>query len=171
MSLLPYSPEKMKLILDSPEQALKFGQALASCLCQENCFPPLLFQGELGVGKTTIIRGIVASLPHGDEAEVSSPSFNIVNIYPTEPEVAHFDLYRLQTCGLDEGMEEYLYSGQYFILMEWSEYLPEDLWPEDYVLISLSYCTKGRKMDIKAKGSGEKIYTCLQNWDVRGLEG
>ncbi|WP_457570909.1 tRNA (adenosine(37)-N6)-threonylcarbamoyltransferase complex ATPase subunit type 1 TsaE [Desulfovulcanus sp.] len=155
----------MKLVLDSPEQALEFGQMLASCLCQENCFPPILFQGELGVGKTTIIRGIVAGLPHGDEAEVSSPSFNIVNIYPTKPEVAHFDLYRLQACASDQdadAMEEYFFSDQYLVLMEWSEYMPDYLWPENYLLISLSYHTKGREMDIIPKGIGEKIYSCLK---------
>ena len=155
----------MKLILDSPEQALEFGQALGSCLCRENCFPPILFQGELGVGKTTIIRGIVASLPHGDEAEVSSPSFNIINIYPTNPETAHFDLYRLHTCASEhdaDAMEEYFFTGQYLILMEWSEYMPDYLWPEDYLLVSLSYHTKGREMDIIPGGRGEKIYSCLK---------
>ena len=157
----------MKVLLNSPDQALTFGQVIASCLCQENYFPPILFQGELGVGKTTIIRGIVYGLPHGDEAEVSSPSFNIVNIYPTKPETAHFDLYRLENLFAEHDwaeLEESLLNPDYLILMEWSEYMPDFLWPEDYLLISLSYHTEGREMDLIPGGRGEKIYSCLLNF-------
>ena len=59
-------------------------------------------EGELGAGKTTLVRGLVEALPGGQDAEVASPSFNLVNLYPTQPETAHVDLYRCEGAPLDD---------------------------------------------------------------------
>jgi tRNA threonylcarbamoyladenosine biosynthesis protein TsaE len=67
----------------------------------------VLLRGDLGSGKTTFVRGLVAALPGGEEAEVASPSFNLVNVYPTRPEVVHMDLYRLRGGEAGELFEEY----------------------------------------------------------------
>ena len=57
--------------------------------------PVILLMGDLGAGKTTLIRFLVEALPGGENAEVASPSFTLCNVYPTTPKVQHFDLYRL----------------------------------------------------------------------------
>jgi tRNA threonylcarbamoyladenosine biosynthesis protein TsaE len=132
-------------------RTLCFGKCLAETFRILDKYPALLFSGPLGAGKTTMIRGIVRAMPGGHEAEVSSPSFNILNIYPTRPETAHFDLYRTSGTGLDPESEDVLLDEGMFIVVEWSEFLPEYLWPEDFILIELSLQGKARaaRMTIK----------------------
>ena len=97
----------------------------------------LLFYGEMGAGKTTLIKALCQQL--GVEGSVSSPTFSIVNEYATKNgRVYHFDFYRLktQTEALDMGYEEYFYSGDYCFI-EWPEKIP-DLLPESYISIHIS---------------------------------
>jgi len=96
-----------------------------------------LFYGEMGAGKTTLIKALCQQL--GVEGAVSSPTFSIVNEYAGKNgRVYHFDFYRLktQTEALDMGYEEYFYSGDYCFI-EWPEKIP-DLLPENYVSIAIS---------------------------------
>lgn len=91
------------------------------------------FHGELGAGKTTLIKALCAEL--GVAAGTSSPSFAIVNEYRTasgEP-IYHFDLYRLRNAEELEsiGFVEYVDSGHY-CFVEWPE-LAEHLLPPDTV--------------------------------------
>lgn len=75
----------------------------------------VLFEGELGAGKSTFIRGIVRAL--GYDGTVRSPSYNLVQFFPTEPPILHADLYRvLNWEGL--GIEEYL--STHICLIEWA---------------------------------------------------
>ena len=81
----------------------------------------LLFIGEMGVGKTTLIREVVKAL--GYKEDVSSPTFSIVNEYEIEDGlVYHFDFYRIknETEAFDIGFEDYIYSGQWCFI-EWPE--------------------------------------------------
>ncbi len=81
----------------------------------------ILFYGEMGVGKTTLIKEICQRL--GVKENVSSPTFGIVNSYlGLEGEVYHFDAYRIESKSdaIDLGIEEYLYSGNW-CLIEWPE--------------------------------------------------
>ena len=95
----------MQLILKSIEDTSRLATTLVTCLQQMDHFPAILLEGDLGSGKTTMTRMIVRLLPGGDQAEVSSPSFNVMNVYPTLPETAHFDFYRMEGLGLDGTME------------------------------------------------------------------
>lgn len=95
-----------------------------------------LFYGEMGAGKTTLIKALCQQL--GVEGAVSSPTFSIVNEYASNNgRVYHFDFYRLknQTEALDMGYEEYFYSGDYCFI-EWPERIP-DLLPESYISVSI----------------------------------
>ncbi|MDR0954507.1 MAG: tRNA (adenosine(37)-N6)-threonylcarbamoyltransferase complex ATPase subunit type 1 TsaE [Rikenellaceae bacterium] len=80
------------------------------------------FYGEMGAGKTTLIRAICERL--GVQDNVNSPTFSIVNEYRTEAgePIFHFDFYRIDRPeeALDFGSEEYLSSG-YRCLIEWPE--------------------------------------------------
>lgn len=81
-----------------------------------------LFYGEMGAGKTTIIREIVSALGY-DQAH--SPTFALVNTYPTSPSVFHLDLYRLTTphalFSLD--IDRYLDDSSAVTFIEWPERL------------------------------------------------
>ena len=84
-----------------------------------------LFSGELGAGKTTLIKAVCAAL--GVRSHMASPTFSIVNEYHTgdgEP-VYHFDFYRLknENEALDVGVDEYLDSGKYCFI-EWPDRIP-----------------------------------------------
>ena len=89
------------------------------------------FEGNLGSGKTTLIKGICQGL--GIEEPVTSPTFTLVNEYQGRLPVYHFDFYRIDDAGelLDLGLEEYFY-GQGVCLIEWPEqvqaWLPDDHW-------------------------------------------
>ncbi len=81
----------------------------------------LLFYGDMGVGKTTLIKEIAKQL--GSANLVSSPTFSIVNEYPVQNGVIyHFDFYRLEDEkeALDLGAEEYFYSDNWNFI-EWPE--------------------------------------------------
>ena len=92
------------------------------------------FYGQMGAGKTTLIREIVVLL--GSSDVVTSPTFALVNQYSTEEGEAiyHFDFYRINRLeeAFDLGYEEYFYSGD-LCLIEWSEKIGE-LLPEDDVM-------------------------------------
>lgn len=96
----------------------------------------VLLKGEMGVGKTTLIKSMCAEL--GIEDDITSPTFSLVNEYssPNGP-VYHFDLYRLKNVEelYDIGYEEYLYSG-YLCLVEWPE-MAMDLMPTEHTLVEI----------------------------------
>lgn len=81
----------------------------------------VLFFGDMGSGKTTLIKAILKRL--GCKAEISSPTFSIVNEYELHSGIAyHFDFYRIEdeNEAFDIGLEEYLYSGNWCFI-EWPE--------------------------------------------------
>lgn len=102
--------------------------------------------GDLGAGKTTLIKGFCAALGVKDQA--SSPSFAIVNEYRSldGSPVYHFDLYRLKHASELEGIgfEEYLDSGAYCFI-EWPE-LAEGALPPDAVHLHLEVQPDGSRL-------------------------
>ena len=80
--------------------------------------------GDLGAGKTAFVRGMARGM--GLDAHVSSPTFTIVNEYPGERELIHFDMYRLASADelFDIGWEDYLNRGA-VCAVEWSENVRE----------------------------------------------
>lgn len=95
-----------------------------------------LFKGELGAGKTTLIKELCKSLGVADS--MSSPTYSIVNEYRSAIDVVyHFDLYRLKNMEecLDIGFEEYVNSGNYCFI-EWPE-VAMPLMPDKYVEVNI----------------------------------
>lgn len=84
-----------------------------------------LFHGEMGAGKTTLIKAIAKAM--GVEDAVSSPTFSIVNEYWINPQkkIFHFDFYRIknEAEAWDIGTEEY-FDSEHFCFVEWSEKIP-----------------------------------------------
>ena len=105
----------------SPEETLAFGRELAREL-QPPCW--VLLEGELGSGKTTLAKGMVAGLGAAREEEVTSPSFTLVHEYGRAPKVYHIDLYRIEgaaelaTLGLED-----LWDEGAIVIVEWGEKL------------------------------------------------
>ena len=88
-----------------------------------------LFDGEMGSGKTTLIKEIVKLL--GAEDQANSPTFAIVNEYHTpDKKIYHFDLYRLKHAeeALDFGIEEYFDNPDAYVFIEWADII-ENLLP------------------------------------------
>jgi len=104
----------------------------------------LLFHGEMGAGKTTLIKALCKEL--GVTENVTSPTFSIVNEYtiPTG-KIYHFDFYRLknQTEALDMGCEEYFYSGDYCFI-EWPGMIP-DLIPDGHIDINIKVLPNNKR--------------------------
>lgn len=98
----------------------------------------VLFYGEMGVGKTTLIKEIVKQL--GVLDTVTSPTFSLVNEYHTknDEKVYHFDFYRIdnEEEAMDMGIEEYFYSNNW-CLVEWPNKV-ENLLPLKSVSISIT---------------------------------
>lgn len=95
-----------------------------------------LFYGEMGAGKTTLIKSLCEVL--GVQEPTSSPTFSIVNEYEGRQNlIYHFDFYRLkdESEALDLGYEEYFYSGEY-CFVEWPEKI-SSLLPANYLKISI----------------------------------
>jgi len=91
----------------------------------------LLLDGDMGSGKTTLIKAMVKQLGSDDEA--NSPTFAIVNEYRTPDfPIYHFDLYRLNDFyeALDFGIEEYLSQPDAYVFIEWADIIAEIL-PEN----------------------------------------
>ncbi len=118
-----------------------------------DAYPALLLDGGLGAGKTTFTRGAVQALPGGDEAEVASPSFNYLNVYPTEPETYHFDFYRLQDRGLDDELFCALHEPARLIIAEWAAYCRSGDLPGDHLAVRFSVVPGGREAAVQAHGA------------------
>lgn len=106
-----------EVITNSEQETEAFGRKLAGEIA-----PPavLCLYGELGAGKTALVRGLAEGL--GLDCTVSSPTFTIVNEYLGERELIHFDMYRLSSADelFDIGWEDYLRRNA-ILAVEWSE--------------------------------------------------
>ena len=147
------SSPSLSLRLPDEAATLALGRALAAILADAAMQASLLLRGDLGSGKTTLVRGLAGALPGGDDAEVASPSFNIVNVYPTRPEMFHVDLYRIP--GGDPSVEEHLEAAaenDAIVVVEWAEYLPRDLQPPHRLECDWLPATTGRVCRMTAFG-------------------
>jgi len=142
----------VEIYLPDTEATLDLGIFLANAIKKVPNPPSLLLQGDLGSGKTTLVRGFVESLPGSEMAEVSSPSFNIFNLYPTTPPVAHFDLYRLEGMPPDDSLFEQLEDPETITIIEWIQFLDRALWPDEALLFQWSPSETGRNLTLHAMG-------------------
>lgn len=118
-----------EIITHSAEETTEWGRELARRLK-----PPVLvlLSGDLGSGKTTLTKGIVAGLGAAAENDVTSPTFTLVHVYGDARKVYHGDLYRIEnfhdfeTLGLED-----LFATPSVVILEWSERFPlKSPWPQ-----------------------------------------
>lgn len=119
-----------EVVTQSAEETQAWGREFANQLQA----PVLVaLSGELGSGKTTLTKGIVAGLGAAEEDDVTSPTFTLIHVYGggNRPKVVHADLYRIE--GLPDfetlGMED-LFEKPGIAILEWPERLPvRAAWP------------------------------------------
>ena len=107
-----------EFISNSSEETLEIASNFAKTLSRGDI---VLLDGDLGAGKTVFVKGVANAFSNGKVIAVS-PTFVIVNVYDTDPEIYHFDLYRINDVSeLDAiGAEEYFY-GDGISFVEWPE--------------------------------------------------
>jgi tRNA threonylcarbamoyladenosine biosynthesis protein TsaE len=143
------APVFREVVTDSAEETVEFGRQLA-----KQIKPPclILLEGELGSGKTTLVKGMVVGLGAAREEEVTSPSFTLVHEYGHERKVYHVDLYRIEgardfaSLGLDELFEE-----NATVIVEWGERISDNV-PGLKWRIRLEYMTSDKRR-ITVEGS------------------
>ena len=106
------------VVTNSPAETEAEGERLGGLLRQGDL---LLLKGDLGAGKTTFVRGVARGA--GSSAQVASPTFQLVRVYPGRLQLAHVDLYRVEAGGqlADLGLDELLDQGA--VVVEWGDRL------------------------------------------------
>ena len=138
------------LFLSSPRETESFGYSIGQLLHGGEV---LALIGELGVGKTALVRGIVAGLGV-PAASVTSPTFTIVHEYQGRLPVVHVDLYRLQKSEEIEsiGLSDY-FADDAVVAIEWADRFPRFL-PEDRLEVKFAHRTRTtRRVRMEARGS------------------
>ena len=100
----------------------------------------VLLEGELGAGKTVFVKGVLTALDY-DAAEVTSPTFALVNVYAARIKVYHLDLYRLNAnvgTAYAVGLDEILQDETAAVLIEWAQRLTDFSLPENTIKISIA---------------------------------
>jgi tRNA threonylcarbamoyladenosine biosynthesis protein TsaE len=146
----------MKVELPDAEATTRLGQVIAPLLAPGDS---LLLYGPLGMGKSTLARGLIRALTTPDE-DVPSPTFTLVQFYESDPPVAHFDLYRLTRpeeafeVGLDEALDDGC------AIIEWPERLgeaPGRFLGPDRLVIEISEQGDGRLASVSGAGRWEDL--------------
>lgn len=130
-------------VLPDAAATTRLGAAIAPLLAATET---VLLYGPLGMGKSTLARGLIRAMTRPDE-DVPSPTFTLVQFYDSDPPVAHFDLYRLTRPdeAAEIGLDEALDLG--CAVIEWPERLGDDpahwLGP-DRLVVTLAEAGEGR---------------------------
>ena len=119
-------------VSNSAEETMELGKKIAGAAPNGSTF---CFTGDLGAGKTTLVRGIAQAL--NIKSVVQSPTFNIMKIYfdGVKP-LIHIDAYRLADINTDIGLDEYIGYETGLTVIEWPEFI-RDLIPENTVTIEI----------------------------------
>ncbi|MDP3801475.1 tRNA (adenosine(37)-N6)-threonylcarbamoyltransferase complex ATPase subunit type 1 TsaE [Brevundimonas sp.] len=144
--------EARERVLPDAGATARLGAAIAPLLAPGEA---VLLYGPLGMGKSTLARGMIRALTRPDE-DVPSPTFTLVQFYESDPPVAHFDLYRLtrpeeaSEIGLDEALDHGC------AIIEWPERLGDDparwLGP-DILTVTLAEQGEGRVATVSGAGA------------------
>jgi len=149
--------ESMEIRVTGRDQTIKLGEIIGKSLEPGSI---LALKGELGAGKTVLVKGIARGL--GVDEEPNSPTFVIMNAYDGEKPLYHFDLYRVEDP--DElrgiGYEEFLF-GDGVSAVEWADRI-EEIFPEYTIYIEIALPESDEEgsetiRDIKIEGNREWV--------------
>ncbi len=129
----------------SAEETIAIGRKLAEQI-KGGAF--IALHGDLGAGKTTLIKGLAAGLCGQAERGVNSPTFTYLHIYPGIVPLFHFDLYRIkdEEQFLQLGFLDYFEAGG-VCCVEWAERIPT-LLPEKRINITICHTADGRDITV-----------------------
>lgn len=137
---------------NSPDATVVLGEHIAGALERGDV---LALYGDLGAGKTHLVKGIARGFGV-DPEEVTSPTFTLIQEYATDPPLYHLDVYRIEhTAELERmGVDEYLH-GNGICVVEWPERM-EDMLPTHSIRLRLSHVDSvRRRVELVTIGSGE----------------
>ncbi len=152
----PHDSAKQARFLPDEAATLALGRELSNVLVPGLA---IWLQGDLGAGKTTLVRGLLRGL--GYEGRVKSPTFTLVELYPLSSfNLYHFDLYRFADPGewADAGFREY-FNDQSICLVEWPE-KGGDFLPRPDLEVRLDLAGEGRRVELA--GVTEAGRRCMQ---------
>ncbi len=132
----------MEFLTQSAEETIELGKKIGSKLKPGAIVG---FYGELGSGKTTMIKGICLGLGVKEQDIVKSPSFVMISEYKGNCPIFHIDLYRIKDIGEIHsiGLDDYLY-GNGICLIEWAEKVENEL-PENIIKIRLEVLEQNKR--------------------------
>ena len=142
------------MIINSLDQLNQISLKIIDKVNEEDCI--LLF-GEIGVGKTTLVRALINNLQNQnkeDETEVVSPTFNIIYEYEIGIfKIMHYDLYRLKNTQDIKQLDIFDQSLKTIRIIEWPELIQTSV--KDKLEINFKYVAKENERDVKLKGYGK----------------
>ena len=148
-----------RTVLRSPQQTHRLGQCLGTLLQGGDV---LALFGELGTGKTSLVRGIADGLG-AEPTAVSSPTFTLIHEYRGRLPLIHTDLYRLTAAQLeDTGLGDYL-DGHTVTAIEWADRWGEGLPPDRLEIHLTHHPPAARRAMLTAKGpSSSRLLIALR---------
>ena len=132
----------MKLATSAESETIRLGEILGRSLRAGDL---VLLYGELGAGKTTLVRGMARAV--GYRGRVSSPTFALAHVYRgARLTLHHLDLYRLRDGQTDElGLDELLNDPRGAVVVEWPQ---AARWPKRRVEVRLAHAKRGRRIGV-----------------------
>jgi tRNA threonylcarbamoyladenosine biosynthesis protein TsaE len=145
-----------RYVTHSPEETIEFGRALAARL-----HPPklVLLRGDLGAGKTTMVKGIAEAFDAASQDDVTSPTFTLIHEYRApRMSVYHIDLYRIETERelATLGLEEILNDPQNLVLIEWGERFPRLVRDRDFEVAIERASDEERRITVTIRGATQE---------------
>jgi tRNA threonylcarbamoyladenosine biosynthesis protein TsaE len=119
-------------ITHNQDETREVGHKLAALLPNGSV---VLLKGDLGAGKTTLVRGVAEAL--GITEKITSPTFNIMKLYlkGSKP-LVHIDAYRLEDHNVDIGLDEFIGIDRGLTFIEWPDYI-KNLIPDNAIIINI----------------------------------
>ena len=129
---------------------------------------PLLLSGELGAGKTTLVKGLAEGMGVATAAEVTSPTFLRMTRFEGPPDLVHVDAYRMTGAGdaVELGLDEDLAGGA-VVVVEWPEMIAEAL-PADRLTLHLEHAGEGLRRVRYESGGPHSAAWLARLRDARG---
>ncbi len=138
---------KVEFITNSDQETAELGASLGKRLHENSV---IALYGELGAGKTTLVKSLAQAVGGIDASEINSPTFTFLNIYEGLKPLFHFDLYRMedQQQFLQMGFDEYFTAGG-ICCIEWAERIRSIL-PKKRLDITIEHQQESRKITIES---------------------
>ncbi len=158
--------ERVVFQTQSTSETIRIGKIIGSLFLSGDV---VALVGELGTGKTQLIKGLAEGVGFGNPTYISSPSFTLINEYTGKVPFYHIDLFRLKSEKEAEelGLEEYFQGGG-ITAVEWADKIPS-LLPHEMLWVHIRYTGKHtRSFEIIAKG--KRFEEILNKCGIRSAE-